>query len=198
MKTVDYFFVSTSPWTYLGHERFGRMVADAGAQMRVKPFDLAKVFPISGGLPLPKRAPQRQAYRLIELQRWADHLGVPINREPRHFPVDHAPSMQLIAAARIVAGDAAAFSLAGQVLRACWAEERDVSDPGELASMVAASGLDMAALEAQHERADAEIERFTQEAIDANVFGAPWYVVDGEPFWGQDRLDFVERALRRG
>lgn len=197
MTTVDYFLVSTSPWTYLGHERLRRIVADTGATVRVKPFDLAKVFPLSGGLPLPKRAPQRQAYRFVELRRWSDFLGVPLNERPKYFPVDHMPSMRLIAAALRQHGDAAAFDLAGHVLRACWAEERDVSDEATLKAIVQDCKLDWGALHADSAQAEADIDRFTQEAIDAQVFGAPWFRIGDVGFWGQDRLDFVERALRR-
>ncbi|MEZ5649398.1 MAG: 2-hydroxychromene-2-carboxylate isomerase [Burkholderiaceae bacterium] len=196
MKTIDYYFVSTSPWSYLGHERLGHIAAETGAQIHVKPFDLARVFPVSGGLPLPKRAPQRQAYRLVELRRWADFLGMPLNEQPRHFPVDHMPSMRLIAAARIVAGEQAAFLLASLVMRGCWSEERNVADDVELDLIMAAAGLDPDELRAAREAAEADIDRFTEEAIQLQVFGAPWYRIGDESFWGQDRLDFVERALR--
>ncbi|MEZ5656967.1 MAG: 2-hydroxychromene-2-carboxylate isomerase [Burkholderiaceae bacterium] len=196
MKIIDYYMVTTSPWTYLGHERLARIAADTGAEIRIKTMDLGRVFPISGGLPLPKRAPQRQAYRLAELKRWSEHLGLPLNLHPRHFPADPMPSLRMIAAARIVAGEKAAFELASHALRATWAEERDVANPDELDAMATACGLSPGVLRAAEPAANDEIDLVTERAIALQVFGAPWYQVGDEGFWGQDRLEFVERALR--
>ena len=87
--TIDYYFAPQSPWTYLGHLRFWDIARRQGAAIRVLPVDLpGKVFPSSGGLPLAKRAPQRQAYRLVELKRWSDYLHAPLNLEPNYYPVD--------------------------------------------------------------------------------------------------------------
>jgi 2-hydroxychromene-2-carboxylate isomerase len=195
MKTVRYFFTPVSPWTYLGHERFVAIARRTGALVLVRPVDLGRVFPVSGGLPLGKRAPQRQAYRLHELARWRDALGVPLNLHPKHFPVPADLAAKTIVAADLAAGTDAALSLAGALMRACWAEERDVSDPATVAAVVAERGLDAGALAARADEASKAFDAYTQEAIDAQVFGAPWYQVGDEPFWGQDRLEFVERAL---
>ena len=86
-KTIDYYFAPQSPWTYLGHARFAAMAATAHASVRVLPADFGRIFAATGGLPLPKRAPQRQAYRLVELARFRDWLKLPMNLEPRYFPV---------------------------------------------------------------------------------------------------------------
>ena len=198
MKTVRYFFTPVSPWTYLGHERFVAMARRHGAQVLVRPCDLGRVFPVSGGLPLPKRAPQRQAYRLHELARWRDHLGVPLNVHPRHFPVPADLASRTIVAADLAAGTDAALGLAGALMRACWAEDRDVSDAATIDAIVAANGLDRGALAAVADEAARRFDAYTEEAIARQVFGAPWYQIGDEPFWGQDRLDFVERALARG
>ena len=96
--TIDYYFSPQSPWTYLGHERFVKLARDAGAAVRVLPADYGQVFAVSGGLPLPKRAPQRQAYRLVELARCSEHLGLPMNVQPRHFPVGRRPAAGLLMA----------------------------------------------------------------------------------------------------
>ena len=90
-KTVDYYFSPISPWTYLGHARFADMAKRHGAAVNVKPADFGKVFPVSGGLPLAKRAPQRQAYRLVELKRFRDHLKLPLNLQPKFFPAPARP-----------------------------------------------------------------------------------------------------------
>ena len=196
-KTVDYYFSPMSPWTYLGHARFAGMAARHGALIKVKPVDFGKVFPLSGGLPLAKRAPQRQAYRLVELRRFRDHLKLPLNLQPKFFPVAADLAAQYIVAAGRSGGSAAAMRLAGAVLGACWAQERNIADAATLGALCKEQGMDAAALAAaaQSEAVKAEYEANTAEALARNVFGAPSYVVDGEIFWGQDRLEFVERAL---
>jgi 2-hydroxychromene-2-carboxylate isomerase len=198
MQTVRYFFTPVSPWTYLGHDRFVAMARRHGAKVLLRPCDLGRVFPVSGGVPLAKRAPQRQAYRLHELARWRDHVGVPLNIHPKHFPVPADLAAKTIVAADLVAGTDAALAFAGALMRACWAEERDVSDAATVAALVAAQGLDAAALAAKADEAARLFDAYTDEAIERQVFGAPFYVVGDEPFWGQDRLEFVERALARG
>lgn len=196
--TVDYYFAPQSPWTYLGHARLAALAASHGAAVRVKPVDFGAIFAVSGGLPLPRRAPQRQAYRLVELQRFSAHLGLPLNLHPTFFPVAADPSAKLIHAVEAADGSAAAMDLAHRVFRACWVQQRDIAGEATLADLLAEAGLPAARL--AESRTDAIAARYaacTQEAIDAGVFGAPSYVIDGEIFWGQDRLDFVERRLRR-
>ncbi|WKB51063.1 2-hydroxychromene-2-carboxylate isomerase [Eleftheria terrae] len=198
--TVDYYFAPQSPYAYLGHQRLWDLVRETGAQVRVLPVDLGgRVFPVSGGLPLSKRAPQRQAYRLIELRRWSDYLGLPMNVEPRYFPVNSDEAARLIAAVEMKDGSEAAMTIAGAVQRAVWAEELNIADEAVLLMLLERHGLpaqqrlDDSHSQAAHERYEAN----TEQAIRAGVFGAPSYVVEGELFWGQDRLDFVERRLRQ-
>jgi len=196
---VDYFFAPQSPWTYLGHDRFVAIAKAAGARVNVRPVDLGKVFPASGGLPLPKRAPQRQAYRLVELRRFAEHLALPLNLQPKFFPVGGDAAARLVIAVDLHEGSDAALALTGALLRAVWAEERDIADAGELAALLAALQLPAQRLtDAQAPTVQARYDAETQRAIDAGVFGAPSYRVDGELFWGQDRLDFLQRRLARG
>ena len=194
-KVVDYYHFLISPYAYLGSGRFTEIAARHGATVNVHPIAAAKVFPVSGGLPLAKRAPQRQAYRLVELARWRDHLGLPLNLQPRFFPADETQAALMVVAARRKGQDALAFSNA--VLRAVWTEERDIADPDTLAAIAGEAGFDAIALTAA--AADpavaAECEAGTDAAIAAGVFGSPTYVIDGELFWGQDRLEFVDRAL---
>jgi 2-hydroxychromene-2-carboxylate isomerase len=196
-KIVDYYFSPISPWTYLGHARFTDIAKRHGAVVNVKPADFGKVFPVSGGLPVAKRAPQRQAYRMVELKRFRDYLKLPLNLQPKFFPVSADPAAQFIVAAGRAGGSDAAMRLAGAMLRACWAEERNIADAETLAAICTEQGMNAAALAAaaQSDEVIAEYAGWTQEAIARNVFGAPSYVVDGEIFWGQDRLEFVERAL---
>lgn len=199
-KTVDYYFMPISPWTYLGHDRLNAMCAKHGASLRVKPCDIGgKIFPISGGLPLAKRAPQRQAYRMMELKRWRSVLNMPLTLEPKYFPTNSEfASLMIVAAARL--GPHPAMALAGAILRACWVEEKDVSDRATLRTIANDAGLDADVLirAAGSDDVRAIYDANTQEAIDRGVFGAPTYAIDDELFWGQDRLDFVERALAGG
>lgn len=195
--TVHYYFAPQSPWTYLGHLRFWDIARKTGATIAMRPVDLGgKVFPVSGGLPLGKRAPQRQAYRLLELQRFADWLHVPIHLQPTYFPVGGDEAARLIIAVDRQDGTHAAMHLTDAVLRAVWAEQRNIADEGTLVTLLKERELNPRRIEDAHSQAVADAyAAYTQEAIDAGVFGAPSYVVEGEIFWGQDRLDFVERRL---
>ncbi len=193
---IDYYLAPQSPWTYLGHSRFADIAAKAGAEVTLLPIDLGKVFPLSGGLPLPKRAPQRQAYRLLELKRFSEALQLPLNLHPKFFPVPGDAAARLIHAAGMQQGADAAMQLAGDLLRAVWAEDQDINDRATLSALVQRCGLPAGLLDlAEAPAVQARYDAATQRAIDAGVFGAPSYVIDGELFWGQDRLDFVERRL---
>jgi 2-hydroxychromene-2-carboxylate isomerase len=197
-KLVDYYSTPVSPYSYLGHDRFVALARRHGAAIAVKPIDLGRVFPVSGGVPLKQRAPQRQAYRLVELKRWSSYLGVPLNPHPAHFPVPADLASRWILAA-LEQGVDEALAFVGSLGRAVWAEERNIADVDTLAAIGHAQGLDVEALD---ERANApdiatRYAVLTQEAIDRGVFGAPTYVYAGELFWGQDRLDFLDRALAK-
>jgi len=195
-QTIDYFFAPQSPWTYLGHARFIAIAAAAAATVHVMPIDLGKVFPVSGGLPLGKRAAQRQAYRLAELARFGKYLGLPLNIKPKYFPVAGDDAARLIIAVDMADGTAAALRLTGAVLTAVWAQERDVADAMALAELLQESGLAPDRLgQSRSAAVEQRYQAYTQAAIDAGVFGAPSYCVAGEIFWGQDRLDFLQRRL---
>jgi len=195
--SVDYYFAPQSPWAYLGHQRFHNILKKSGAAVRVMPFDLGgKVFPISGGLPLGQRAPQRQAYRLTELERFSKWLGAPLHLKPTFFPVSGDDAAKLIIAVDMAMGADAAMNISGAILSAVWSQQRNIADEKTLAELLHEQHLPVACLEQTYSQAVHErYESYTQMAIDAGVFGAPSYVLAGEIFWGQDRLDFVERAL---
>ncbi len=196
-KIVTYYMTPVSPWTYLGHARLVAMAKAQEAQIDIKPVDLGKIFSVSGGLPLSKRAPQRQAYRLADLARWSAHLGVAINLQPKFFPAPPELAAKLIIAARTTLGAEAALELAGAVMRGLWEEDKNIADDATLALIADLCGHDgrMLLKSADTTGVQEQLDKNTDEAIAANVYGSPWYVVDGEGYWGQDRLDFVERAL---
>ena len=194
-KLIDYYHALISPWSYLGGPRLFDIAAAAGATVNVKPIDLSQVFPISGGLPLAKRAEQRRAYRLAELARWRDHLGMPLTIQPKFFPAAEGLAARTVIAAH--EADADAGRLSNAILRAVWAEERNIADHETLVAICAENGHDGAALTAAAET-DAIASIYaanTAEAIARSVFGVPTYVYEDELFWGQDRLEFLARAL---
>ena len=185
MKTIDYYMSPGSPWTYLGHGRFETIAKKAGATVNVKPVDYGVIFPQSGGLPLAKRAPQRQAYRFQELKRWRSHLGVELVLQPKYFPGDYGPAAYLIAGAP----DAKRMAIAGDLMAALWRDDKNIADPQVLKEIGARHGV------ATGDKA--KFDAYTQEALGRGIFGAPTYMYKDEIFWGQDRLEFLERALAR-
>ena len=196
-KTIDYFFVPQSPWTYFGHARFVRMATEASATVRIKPMDLGKIFPLTGGLPVGQRSAQRQAYRLVELRRFADHLQMPLNLHPKFFPVAGDDAARLLIAVDQQDGVDAAMRLCGAVLSAVWAQERNIADPAVLAELLQEQHLDASRLaQAATAPVQTAYEKYTDQALALGVFGAPAYVFNGELFWGQDRLAFLEQRLQ--
>ena len=195
--SVDYYFAPQSPWAYLGHQRFQTILQKSGTSVRVMPIDLGgKVFPISGGLPLGQRAPQRQAYRLTELARFSKWLGAPLHLKPTFFPVSGDDAAKLIIAVDMAEGANAAMAISGAILSAVWSQQRNIADEKTLVELLKEQKLPASCLEQAYSQAAQErYETYTQMAIDTGVFGAPSYVLNGEIFWGQDRLDFVERVL---
>lgn len=194
-KHVDYYVSLNSPWTYLGSRRFEAIAKKHGTDVTIWPVDFGSVFAVSGGLPLPKRAPQRQAYRMMELKRWRDHLGVKLTLEPKFFPANEVPAARCVIALREQGRMADAIKVAHAVLNALWVEEKNTGDPATLKSIIADCGLDADAVVKAADAVGDKREAYTKQAIDRGVFGAPSFVIDGEIFWGQDRLDFVDRKL---
>jgi carboxymethylenebutenolidase len=196
-KHVDYYVSLNSPWAYLGSKRFEVMAGKHGADVTIWPVDFGSIFAVSGGLPLPKRAPQRQAYRMMELKRWRDQIGVKLNLEPKFFPSNEVPAAKCVIALCEQGRMADAIKVAHAVLNALWTEDKNTGDPATLRAIITGCGLDAdAVLKASETPEIASLrETYTSHAIEQGVFGAPSFVIDGEIFWGQDRLEFVERKL---
>lgn len=173
------------------------MAAEASATVRIKPMDLGKIFPLTGGLPVGQRSAQRQAYRLLELRRFADHLQMPLNLHPKFFPVAGDDAARLLIAVDQQDGVDAAMRLCGAVLSAVWAQERNIADPAVLAELLQEQQLDASRLaQAATAPVQTAYEKYTDQALALGVFGAPAYVFNGELFWGQDRLAFLEQRLQ--
>ena len=194
-KTIDYYFFTISPFAYLGSGELERIARETGARINVRPVQVKTVFQETGGVPPAQRPQPRQDYRFVELARWSSERGLPLNKQPAHFPVPDQLSCAAIYAADDLGGDP--LTLAHAILQACWAEERDVSDRATLHAIAGETGHDGDAVMAKAESQPLaqKVEQTTREAIGRGVFGSPWYLVDGEPFWGQDRLDLVARKL---
>jgi 2-hydroxychromene-2-carboxylate isomerase len=195
---IDYYVSLNSPWTYLGSAPFAEIARRHGATVNVKPAKFGPIFEQTGGLPLPKRSPQRQAYRLMDLKRWREVRERPLNLEPKYFPCNDLPATRLVIAANLQGKDAHRLSL--ELGRALWEREETLADPATIAAAAERAGLNAAALRAagpSDADLDALLEQYTQEAVKAGVFGAPSYVLpSGEIFWGQDRLELLDRALK--
>jgi 2-hydroxychromene-2-carboxylate isomerase len=197
-SAIDYYFSLVSPWSYIGHAPFLEIARRRGASIAYKPLPLNDVFSETGGLPLARRHPVRQAYRMVELQRWRARRGLAFHLTPAHWPFDADPGNRAILAILAAGGDPGGFVQAA--FAGVWEGQRDLADPAVLAELLGRAGFDAPATLA---RADspgirAAYDRNRLEAIALGVFGAPTYVRAGEIFWGQDRLDQLDEALASG
>lgn len=197
-RMIDYYFSLISPFAYLGHPTFLALAQKHGATIAFKPMDVPAVFKTSGALPLPQRPASRQAYRLIELQRIADFRQLPLTLKPQHFPTD--PSLANAATAAIVADGGTPERFMFAVFRALWVHQQDISDEAVLRVLLSACEHDGEAVLNAAQSADTQeqISANTQDAIAVGVIGSPTYVLDNEPFWGQDRLEYLDQALTSG
>lgn len=192
-KTVDYYHFLISPWSYLAIGTFNDLKKRTGITVNYLPIDVGSTFSNMGGVPPFKRHPSRQRLRMDELKRWSEHLNVPMNLTPAFFPAD-----QTLAACMVYAATAdQAATLSDAILTAVWRDEKNVADPDALVAIANDCGIDGKALLAS---ADSDAMRqklidVTTSAHEKDVFGSPTYALDGELFWGQDRLDFLERAI---
>lgn len=195
MTAIDFYFSTLSPYTYLAGSRLEELAARHGAQIIYKPLDIMALFPRTGGTPPKDRHPARQEYRLIELERQAKKLGMPMNFQPAHWPTNAAPSSYAIIAAQ-KAGDGDMGALVQSVLRACWAEEKDIAEDTVIKECLTAAGFDPSLADSGLLVGAETYGQNLEDAVSAGVFGAPFYVTeDGGRFWGQDRLDDLDRYL---
>jgi 2-hydroxychromene-2-carboxylate isomerase len=197
-RNVDYYFTIASPWAYIGHVPFMEIVRRNGAQVTYKPVPLGEVFAETGGLPLVKRAPARQRYRWMELQRWRAKRGLNFNLKPKHWPLDAGLADRFVVAAVMAGKDPDKFLRAA--FAGVWEKEQNLADEATITALGRDAGLDASALlaAAKQEAVMAAYQRHRDEAIAAGAFGSPAFVIDGEVFWGQDRLDFVDDMLKSG
>ncbi len=201
MTEISCYYSLSSPWAYFGGPRFYEIARKRGAKIVLKPFDFQEVVPRTGGIPIRTRPAPRLSYHALELDRWRKHLGMPLTLEPKYYPMEdpppgwNKPPGWMVIAAQERGLDALRLSHA--LLRALWAEERDTADPRVRIEIANENGLPGAELHQAEssDRVQALYRHYGEEAEKLGVFGAPTYVLDGERFWGQDRLDFLDRAL---
>lgn len=197
-RTVDYYFTLASPWAYLGHAAFVEVAQRHSVAINYKPVFVGRVFAETGGLPLQKRHPVRQRYRMLELQRWRERRGLPLNLKPKYSPFDVAHADRVVLAILVSKGDPDPFIRAA--FHAIWADERNLGERAVVAEIAREAGLDHEPLVRLAEGTITEAAYLLNQenAVAADVFGSPAYTLDGEVFWGQDRLEFLDDALASG
>ncbi len=194
MAVIDYYLFPLSPFSYLAGLRLEEVAARHGARIEYKPVLLYRIFDATGA-PLPKdRHPSRQKYRLQDIARVARWNGLPVNLHPAHWPTNPVPACTAIIAAQ-EAGGGDVGRLVHALLRAVWAEDRDIAEDAVIASALAEAGFDPAVAGRGMLSGVQTLERNTDEALARGVFGAPSYVVGDEVFWGQDRLPHLDAHL---
>ncbi|WP_212524162.1 2-hydroxychromene-2-carboxylate isomerase [Actibacterium sp. MT2.3-13A] len=195
MTQIDYYFSTISPYTYLAGQRLEEIARRNGATIAYKPLDIVALFSRTGGTPPAQRHESRQSYRLQELRRQSARTGLPINLRPAHFPTNAAPSSYAVIAAQATGGGDLGGLVHG-ILRACWAEERDVAEDAVIRDCLAAAGFDPALAGSGLLLGAETYAANLEEAVGRGVFGAPFYIVGEEKFWGQDRLDDLDLHLQ--
>jgi 2-hydroxychromene-2-carboxylate isomerase len=197
-RQIDYYFSLQSPWAYIGHKLFREVASTHDLHVNHKPVVLVDLFSETGGLPLMKRHPVRQRYRLIELQRWRDKRGLTFHLQPAYWPFNGRLADGLVVATTEAGLDPDPFLR--RAFAGVWEDQLNLAEPATLVKLADDSGLPGAQLV---ERSGTEeigkiYEQNRQDALAADVFGSPAYVLDGEVFWGQDRIELLVDALKSG
>lgn len=194
-RQVDYYFSLASPWAYIGHPLFMNIARQHGCTINYKPVFLGELFAETGGLPLNKRHPARQRYRMLELQRWREKRGLSFHLQPQNWPFNARLADGVVLAAMAGGHDPEPYVKA--VYPAVWERQLNLGDAAVIAGLADEAGLPGAKLveQAGSDAITGAYEKNRDEAIAAGVFGSPAYVLDGEVFWGQDRLELLADAL---
>jgi 2-hydroxychromene-2-carboxylate isomerase len=195
-RTIDFYFSFVSLYTYIGYEAFQDLVNRYDLEVNYRPIDLHAVFSAGGGLPVSKRPPQRQAYRFVEMQRWRLERNIPLVLKPKHHPSDPVIGHRMLLAAIKEGSDVRQF--VGNALKILWVDDLDIQDPKVMVQVANQSGLKGDALleKSKDPAIQVDIDHLTQEAVNRQVFGTPFFFYRDEPFWGQDRLEMLEDMIR--
>ncbi|WP_425072273.1 2-hydroxychromene-2-carboxylate isomerase [Sagittula sp. S175] len=199
MARVDYYLSVISPYCYFTGTRAAEVAAKHGVELVYKPLDIAALFARTGGVALSERPQARKDYRLQELARTSKKTGLPYNPQPLYFPANAAPASYAVIAAQKAHQADGQGDLAGlifYILRACWAEEKDISQDEVIGDCLEAAGFDRGLTFTGMLSGAETYAHNLEEAVDAGVFGAPfWVCEDGERFWGRDRLEDLDAHL---
>jgi len=197
-RQIDYYFSFLSPWSYLGHSEFIAVAEKHAASVLYRPLPLGRLFPETGGLPLAKRHPARQAYRLIELQRWRDKRHIDLALQPKFWPFDASLADRIVIALAAQGADPEGFIL--PAFASVFATEQNLADESIAAALLTEAGFAAADIiaAAKSDAAVAAYDANLAAATACGVFGAPSYVLAGELFWGQDRIACLDEALADG
>ena len=194
-RKIDFYFSFISLYTYIGYEAFQALVQKYDLEVTYKPIDLHAIFTAGGGLPVSKRPPQRQAYRFVEMQRWAIARNIPLVLKPKHHPSNPEIGHRMLLAAMSNGEDIRQF--VGNALKILWVDDLNIEDPQVMVAAANRSDLDGHALleQSKDPSIQLQIDRLTQEGVDRQVFGTPFFFYEDEPFWGQDRLNMLEELI---
>jgi 2-hydroxychromene-2-carboxylate isomerase len=194
---IDYYFWINSDWAYFGNPRLKAMAEKYRLKINYYPVDLASVYARTGGIKLQLRSIERKNYRLLEMERFRDLLGMPINLHPKFMAANgQLPSYFAIAAQQ---RGFDVHDLVHAIMTACWVEDRDIEDEATLIAIADGLGLDGKGLmqQARQPAAESSYFEYTNAAIARGMFGAPFYFFRDEAFWGQDRLEYLDRTIAK-
>jgi 2-hydroxychromene-2-carboxylate isomerase len=197
-RQIDYYFTLQSPWAYIGHKPFRDLAKACDLKVNYKPVLLVELFAETGGLPLAKRHPARQRYRMIELQRWRSKRGLAFHAQPQHWPFNARLADGVVIAAVRAGHDPDPYLQ--RAYAAVWERQLNLADPSTLIDLADEAGLPGKELVARSgsDQIGIAYDQNRQDALVAGVFGSPSYVLNGEVFWGQDRIDLLADALKSG
>lgn len=195
-NTLDYYFATPSPWAYLATPRVIELQKKYDLKINWKPSDLMEIFAIHGVANVKDRPQPVQLNRLTELKRWSKFLGTPLIIQPKFFPVDPTLSHRTIILAQ--KNNINVENLIFSFQKAVWADEKNISDENIIIEICKTNNFNSNSIieDANSEEIINEYKSNTQEALSKNVWGSPTFIYNNELFWGQDRIDFLERAIQ--
>ncbi|GJL83015.1 MAG: 2-hydroxychromene-2-carboxylate isomerase [marine bacterium B5-7] len=193
MKTIDYYFSLLSPFTYLAGLELESIARDHNLAIAYKPMNIGEVFGQTGAVMPKDRHWSRQEYRLQELQRISEAQNMPINLKPAHWPTDVTFASSVLIAAANAGKEVGPFVHA--LLKAVWSDEKDIGDMSTVIAIANDFDINVDELSIDSPDAPTAFQANTREAIESGVFGSPFYILDGQRFWGQDRLPWLRRTV---
>lgn len=194
MPKIDYYFSTISPYTYLAGDLLEQIAEKHGAEIVYKPLDIVALFGRTGGTPPAQRHENRQAYRAKDLVRVSKLNGLDLNLKPAFFPTNAAPSSYAVIAAQ-AAGTGDVGALVRALLTSVWVKEQNIAEDDVIRACLTEAGFDPALADSGLLSGAETYAANLEEAVACGAFGAPFYVVGDEPFWGQDRLAHLDAHL---